>query len=316
MFWAVSLHKDQSSETPVLGGLTEVDKDWFGMMRPRESEYDVLTLSPDLVTLSKTGKTLRQTYPCDRIFVFGYGYNRAMDELQNGIADVASMEPRLNEFYQEARATPSDQTPNLRLCELPSQAVGSETQCKEMLRSAFGHVLVQSYIDVIIAGILETGVVSKVGKFEVLGGATTKELKTPKYEVQQDYAVRFAETTTWPVKEVAEKRVLYINDRRCPRNPNPMYAKRELLHPQHQAGISSTAPDTEEMWDLIDEIMAKSSEDARKLLDHRINGAEVCEKLDQLPRWLDKVLEGEKSLWDLVYRNNKPKTAKQNCQDL
>jgi hypothetical protein len=281
------------------------------MMRPREKDYEVLTIPPEYIILAKTNKTLRETYPCDRIYAFGYGYNHEMASMKNGITDIFSVEEKiatLPEFDEETSGQPNTR----KLCELDSEMVGE--QCTDMLKKSRGHLLVQSYIDVIIAGILEAGFVSKVGEFEVHGGAFIEHIKE-RFGHHVDYARSFAATTTWPVTEVIEKRVLYVNDRNCPRNPNPVYTPHEHLHPRHRSGVSSTAPasDTTAMRDLIDEIIRTSSEDGETLLKHRINDESLCEKLDVLPRWLDGVLTDETTLWDLAYRNTAPAEPEQNC---
>jgi len=260
--------------------------------------------------LPKANKTLRQEYPCDRIFAFGYGYKHPMAALKNGLTDIFSIEQRLAAVPAFNSHLMHLDPPTIRLCELDSAVVGE--QCTNMLKKNFGHVLVQSYIDVIIAGILESGFVTKVGEFDVLGGASTAHIKQH-FSHHLDYARSFAATTTWPVTDVVGKQTLYINDRNCPRNPNPMYTPREHLHPQHQAGVASTSPDTLAMRDLIDEIVATSSTDGQTLLEHRINDPALCDKLNVLPRWLDGELTEEKTLWDLAYRNIDAGLPEQNC---
>jgi len=59
--FAVSLHNsDNPEEDKVSGGLCKSDKKTFVVMRPREKDYDILTIDAEDLIM-QTGKTLRET---------------------------------------------------------------------------------------------------------------------------------------------------------------------------------------------------------------------------------------------------------------
>jgi hypothetical protein len=288
--WAVSLHIDEDAPGSVLGGLVDSDKETFVLMRPREENYDVLAVPAEEITLA-SGGTLRQMYPCDPIFVVAYGYKKVFDS----IVDVFDQEPRIkNHQLREYQRRPNVST--AKLCDLMNNE-SKKAACVTHMLDARGHVIAQSYIDVIISGILQNGYAKHVGQFQVWGGQLESKVKMAHVLT----AMEFVKTTVWPVKDVQTGRVLYINDRKCPRNPNPIYTPLDrLVHP-HKAGTSSAGADVEETWGMIDKIMAKTNP-GKAMLDERVN-ADLCDKLEVLPRWTDEVLSRGDSIWDAAYKH-------------
>jgi hypothetical protein len=300
--WAVSLHADEDATTPVLGGIVPSDEATFILMRPREENYDVLSISADQISLGQHA-TLRDKYPCDKVLVVAYGYKKPYPS----ILDVFEQEDRIRNHPEDAYALPASVTTE-SLCELLETELQQRT-CVTSILSARGHVMAQSYIDVIISGILQKGFVKHLGTFQVWGGMDTNT-------VQEDWpshvatAIDFVRTTLWPVNEVQSGHVLYINDRKCPRNPNPLYTPQKYLDPRHHGGTSSGGADASDTWTLIDKIMDGSVE-GRGMLKGRMNHENLCDKLPVLDRWTDEVLKRQDSIWDAAYAH--PGVGMQTC---
>ena len=51
-------------------------------------------------------------------------------------------------------------------------------------------------------------------------------------------AKKFVDTTVWPIEEVRSGCLLYVNDRSCPQNPNPLHTPKKSLEPGFNAGTS------------------------------------------------------------------------------
>lgn len=57
--------------------------------------------------------------------------------------------------------------------------------------------------------------------------------------VDDSMARRFVETTEWPIKELMSGIVKYVDDRRCPRNGNPMVTPPHALEGVHEGGLAT-----------------------------------------------------------------------------
>jgi len=236
------------------------------------------------------------------VFAFAYGYNSR----PNAITHIFEEEERLKRYrdYNASLQVVTEGLCNAWPVVPDGQGDLAQAKCKTNLRKARGHVLAQSYIDVIIAGILEMGQVSTVSKYKVWGGLSTAGIKDF-YRENIGLAEQFVKTTTWPVELVEDERILYINDRKCPRNGNPMYTPQALLSAPHLAGTSSSAPDTELLYELIDDIMKQAAQGQALLAYRKGNDQqeldEICKALPRLPRWTDQALSRGDSLWDVAY---------------
>eukprot|EP00420_Gonyaulax_spinifera_P035354 CAMPEP_0197878328 /NCGR_PEP_ID=MMETSP1439-20131203/6732_1 /TAXON_ID=66791 /ORGANISM="Gonyaulax spinifera, Strain CCMP409" /LENGTH=412 /DNA_ID=CAMNT_0043497731 /DNA_START=80 /DNA_END=1315 /DNA_ORIENTATION=+ len=240
--WAVSLHETgESMENNVLGGLVLSDIDTFVLMRPREKEYDVIQISGWDIRL-EDGRYLGELHP-DRItFAYAYGYKM----VPNKITDMFSEEPRIRQAFTSPKVN----------AKAAATVCAHDAMCEAKVANAKGHFLAQSYIDVILSGLLQRGSRMKFGSFGhhdfyVWGG---KEFNPDQDKLDAEeasiinFAREFLSTTVWPIKELKSGEVVYINDRMCPRNPNPLFTPSEFLHSHHKAGTSSAGRSIKATW--------------------------------------------------------------------
>lgn len=285
--WAVSLHEDRNSTTRVMGGVVPSSKETFVMMRPREAEYDIVVLPAESVEVQTADgtKTLREHYPCSKILVYAYGYkDRPASIVDEGFLDKHF--PGKVHFRHD----------NPQLGQICQEVIKcGEVKGKGRPRD---HFLAQSYIDVILEGLLQRkyhrSLTVAGGDVMIYGGADEAN-------VSRQYAEEFVKSTEWPIEEIKAGRVLWINDRPCPRNPNPLYTPADHLSSPHHGGISSSGTSIDTAYEVIDQILGRLGQTA-EIFKWRHSEDGLCEHLDVLKRAnTDKVLDDPLNVWSLAY---------------
>jgi len=263
---AVSAHKEKRAS--MLGGLEQTTRERVAALREREADYDYLVLNASTVSVynrhSDNWTTLQERDgKCTPIFAFAYGYSKVPQSVAAAFKELITFA----KHYE--RPTVEDKAMLRRrraICAaLPHPA--ADADCGSSINSTWGHVLAQSYIDVTLNGLL---VADDTGSF----------------------AKQFVETTIWPVDELAAGQLYYINDRRCPQNPNPVYTPTTMLAQGYAGGTSGVwQSDPFGAYKRIDELLPS------ELIKHRISGDWDCGALGMgnktvLTRWTDEVVYG------------------------
>jgi hypothetical protein len=308
--WAVSLHNEDNSTEPVFGAVMRITEDQFIAFSLREEYYEIVSIDPELLTSGVHEQPLLDQHPCQAVAVYAYGYN-SIPTKSHDIFD----HPRLSEFrggfdFATAEA----------LCKAKTKHSGKDRQrrklkrlirpketedCIANLKKAKGMLLAQSYLDVILSGLLNHGTLLTQG--DIFGGV--REF----HDQARDRARLFLETTVWPIEEVADGSILYINDRHCPRNPNPLFA---LGKGDGSGGTASSTGNIEELWKQIDFIMNhdRRSTGARAMLQHRLENV-PCQSLAHLQRWTDRTLRSTNNIFKNAYEHANLTGSQQLCPD-
>jgi len=285
-FWAVSLHKDASARAGVFGGLVASSRETFVEMSSRETGYDYLVVPPEDVLLGDDDLTLRTVHPCGKVIVYAYGYKSNPPS----IVDVNFLKQTF-----PASACQSGTAQYKRVCALNGVNC-STTPCYQMF--------VTSYLDVVMAGLLVKGLYANIQlpgvDYKVWGGTGDSIFSEESIRRTNE----FVNTTVWPNSEIAAGKVLYINDRRCPRNKNPLWTPASYLVPPHRAGTSSSYSHIDVLFEQIDSILS-ANPFTKEMFKHRVNQqVALCDELDVIARAdTDALVDDPFSLWNLAYTN-------------
>lgn len=229
-FLAVSVHDEPGKS--VFGGLQTSTFDDVVLNREREKDYDYIVLDPTSLIVhwnESSSTTLRQAYgECDALFPFAYGFT----EVVNTTSDIFTKIPRFDKYND-----PDKQVLELiarRNASCAALVPDQVEDCKSVMEANRGFVLVQSYIDVIISGLLDSDPSGKA-------------------------AGLFVSTTIWPLQDLQDSKLHYINDRACPQNGNPLYTPPAYLENNFNAGTSSVYEhDIELVWQKVDELLSQT----------------------------------------------------------
>jgi len=238
-FLAVSVHPEPGKS--VFGAIQPITFDDVVLSRSREADYDYIVLGPNDLTVQwneSTTTTLQQAYPgeCTAVFPFAYGFQKVVTTTPDIFKDIPTMNKKYN--------PPDDGVLKLiarRNVSCAALAPGHVEACKTTMEANKGFVLVQSYIDVILSGLLDADPSGKAAR-------------------------AFVSTTIWPLQELRESKLFYIDDRACPQNGNPLYTPPEHLESGFNAGTSSVYKnDIEGTWQKADALLQEAG-----ILEYRI----------------------------------------------
>eukprot|EP00928_Gymnodinium_smaydae_P091728 TRINITY_DN75467_c0_g1_i1.p1 TRINITY_DN75467_c0_g1~~TRINITY_DN75467_c0_g1_i1.p1 ORF type:complete len:523 (+),score=52.31 TRINITY_DN75467_c0_g1_i1:3-1571(+) len=233
-YLAVSVHEEPQQS--VLGGLQPTTFDDVVIDRPRELNYQYIYLDPKHVRVQwnhSSTTSLQEAYDeCTGIFSFAYGFKQVPKTTPEIFKEIPAFERPLAwlpELLDRRKASCDAIFPH------------HKEECVAVMEANKGYVLVQSYMDVILSGILDTD----------SSGASAR---------------MFVNTTIWPIRELEEGKLFYINDRACPQLHNPNYVPPTHLENNFLAGISSDWKyDIESTWKGVDEVLKPTG-----ILRHRI----------------------------------------------
>jgi len=189
-----------------------------------------------------------------------------------------------------------------------------DIHCSSALWRGRKHVLAQSYFDEVLSGLMQFGKRTNVAQvdgeqIQVCGGRSVYDKKTMRRmkKWMKTTEILSADVTYSGTVDEHKPKVWFVNDRQCPRSPNPIWVNKEneVGGAYGHSGVTSSGSNTTRVYELIDSVMdefihndkdePQKVSQFRKVLSSSKDGA--CEAIGFIPHFTD-VLEGFESIWD------------------